>query len=131
MTQAPLSIDFVFLDSTHCDESANPQNIKMQNCTMLTECVSVRLVGGVDSNSGRLEVHHNGTWGTVCGDYFNDGAARVVCNMLGFGYVYNMSHKESFRAVLSNGPAGPGPRAPKPQGGPNSLDILIFHWLNK
>ena len=94
MTQAPLSINFVFLDCTHCDESINPQNIKMQNCTMLTECVSVRLVGGVDSNRGRLEVHHNGTWGTVCGDYFNDSDARVICNMLGFGYAYNMSHKK-------------------------------------
>jgi len=53
---------------------------------VLTECVSVRLVGGDDGNRGRLEVRHNGTWGTVCGDYFNDAAARVVCNMLGFGY---------------------------------------------
>ena len=49
-------------------------------CTYL-----VRLVGG-SSSRGRLEVLHNGIWGTVCGDYFSDGAARVVCNMLGFGY---------------------------------------------
>jgi len=32
-------------------------------------------------------VFHNGTWGTVCDDYFNDVAARIVCYMLGFGYV--------------------------------------------
>jgi len=44
----------------------------------------VRLIGY--NNRGRLEVHHNGTWGTVCDVFFNDAAARVVCNMLGFGY---------------------------------------------
>jgi len=47
--------------------------------------VSVRLVGG-DERRGRLEVFLEGMWGTVCGDYFNDEAARVICNMLGFGY---------------------------------------------
>ena len=53
---------------------------------VLTERVSVRLVGG-DRHRGRLEVRHNGVWGTVCGNYFNNAAATVVCNMLGFGYV--------------------------------------------
>jgi len=45
----------------------------------------VKLVGG-DSNRGRLEVLYNGTWGTVCRNFFNDAAARVVCDMLGFGW---------------------------------------------
>jgi len=52
---------------------------------VLSELYLVRLVGGSD-RQGRLEVLHNGTWGTVCHDLFNDAAARVVCNMLGFGY---------------------------------------------
>jgi len=54
----------------------------MANFTLLT----VRLVG-IDNVHGRLEVFHDGTWGTVCGDFFNDTTARVVCNMLGHGYV--------------------------------------------
>jgi len=51
--------------------------------------VRVRLVGGVSPKEGRLEVHHNGAWGTVCGHYFGftDAAARVVCYMLGYGHV--------------------------------------------
>ena len=48
--------------------------------------VDVRLNGGRDPREGRLEVFHNGTWGTVCGYRFNDAAARVICHMLGFGY---------------------------------------------
>jgi len=47
---------------------------------------AVRLVGSSSSQEGRLEVYHDGIWGTVCGDYFNDSAARVVCHMLGYGY---------------------------------------------
>jgi len=46
-----------------------------------------RLVGSNTTSEGRLEVYHSGTWGTVCDNGFTDTAARVVCNMLGFGYV--------------------------------------------
>ena len=49
--------------------------------------ITVRLVGGSNTLEGRLELRHNGVWGTVCDDGFNDAAAKVVCNMLNFGYV--------------------------------------------
>ena len=45
---------------------------------------SVRLVGN-DRRTGRLEIFHNGTWGTVCDDGFYTNAARVACFSLGFG----------------------------------------------
>jgi len=48
---------------------------------------AVRLVGGANNNTGRLEVNYNGYWGTVCDDYFGDDDAAVACYMLGFGYV--------------------------------------------
>ena len=43
----------------------------------------MRLAGNLTSR-GRLEVRHNGVWGTVCDDFFNAVLARVVCRMLGF-----------------------------------------------
>ena len=45
----------------------------------------MRLVGS-QQQIGRLEIFHNGTWGTVCDDYFNSYAAKVACYSLGFGY---------------------------------------------
>lgn len=48
---------------------------------------------------GRLEIMHNGIWGTVCDDDFNDDAAKVVCNQLG----YHGSAK-----VIKDGEFGPG-----------------------
>ncbi|KAL4230423.1 Scavenger receptor Cys-rich [Mactra antiquata] len=44
----------------------------------------VRLVNGSDPYIGRLEVFHNGEWGTVCSDAFDSDAAEVVCRMLNY-----------------------------------------------
>ena len=49
--------------------------------------VEVRLNGGRDPREGRLELLYNGVWGTACSRVFSRAAARVVCNMLGFGYI--------------------------------------------
>jgi hypothetical protein len=32
---------------------------------------------------GRVEIYHNGKWGSVCGDEFTTTSAEVVCGMLG------------------------------------------------
>jgi len=49
---------------------------------------TARLSGTLNSHEGRLEVYHNGVWGTVCDNGFTDTAAKVVCRSLGFRYVY-------------------------------------------
>ena len=46
---------------------------------------AVRLTGqGSDSSQGRLEIYHDGRWGTVCDDGFENVDASIVCRQLGF-----------------------------------------------
>lgn len=53
----------------------------------LAQEFKLRLVNGTDPNpsTGRLEIQHDGAWGTICDDFFDMNAASVACRMLGFG----------------------------------------------
>ncbi|XP_022109691.1 deleted in malignant brain tumors 1 protein-like [Acanthaster planci] len=45
---------------------------------------TIRLVGGSNNTSGRVEIYRNDTWGTICDDKWDIDDASVVCRELGF-----------------------------------------------
>jgi len=74
----------------YCVQDNLPTKHKLYFISVCCRCVysvEVRLDGNNrSSKAGRLEVYHNGVWGTVCGRNFDDRDAQVACYMLGFGY---------------------------------------------
>ncbi|XP_060758919.1 scavenger receptor cysteine-rich type 1 protein M130-like [Neoarius graeffei] len=57
---------------------------------------SVRLVNGGSRCAGRVEVLHDGQWGTVCNDYWDTREAAVVCRQLRCGEPVNFRYKAHF-----------------------------------
>ena len=44
----------------------------------------IRLQGGANSMTGRVEICINNVWGTVCDDFWGNSDAQVVCRQLGY-----------------------------------------------
>ncbi|KAL3887262.1 hypothetical protein ACJMK2_027206 [Sinanodonta woodiana] len=50
----------------------------------------VRLVDGAIPSEGRVELQHNGIWGSICSSGFDMNVANVICRMLGFSGAINV-----------------------------------------
>ena len=68
---------------------------------MKTFSFSVRLVGGPDDYSGRVELFFGGTWASLCGEW-NLPDANVVCRQLGLG----MAVRARSNSAFGNSPGG-------------------------
>ncbi|XP_064424021.1 deleted in malignant brain tumors 1 protein [Latimeria chalumnae] len=64
----------------------------------------IRLVNGSDACQGRLEIFHNGSWGTVCSDGWDMSETSVVCQQLDcgkeLGYKHNAYYGQGTGAIL-------------------------------
>ncbi|XP_025102889.1 lysyl oxidase homolog 3-like [Pomacea canaliculata] len=57
------------------------KSVSFQELMQILGIIDVRLVNGTEE-AGRLEIVHEGTWGTVCEDEFGREEALVACKML-------------------------------------------------
>lgn len=55
------------------------------------EYKALRLTGGLDRCAGRVEIHRNGRWGTVCDTCWQKEEAAMACDMLNCGMVKNFT----------------------------------------
>ncbi|NXC72110.1 WC11 protein, partial [Anhinga anhinga] len=66
------------------------------NSTTCSDREKLRVIGGEDGCSGRVEIWHQGSWGTICDDSWELADANVVCRQLGCGSAVSALSEAAF-----------------------------------
>ena len=54
------------------------------------------MVDGKNEYEGRIEIHHEGIWGTICDAMWGINDANVACHQLGYKSALNIYHGAHF-----------------------------------
>ncbi|XP_064604274.1 scavenger receptor cysteine-rich domain superfamily protein-like isoform X1 [Liolophura sinensis] len=84
--------------SDDCLLECPPATMQVEKNGRITCFNNVRLVGGINLASGRVEVRTKAGWGSVCDDDWGHEEAEVVCRQLGY-----CGGKATYRARFGEG----------------------------